>query len=74
MKIILDMNLSPSWIPYLGSHGHEVKHWSNIGDITAPDSEIMEWARNNGYIVFTHDLDFSTLYLLQMLWLRVLYN
>jgi len=61
MKIVLDMNLSPGWIFFLENNGHETKHWSNIGNITAPDSEIMEWARNNGYIVFTHDLDFSTL-------------
>ena len=61
MKIVLDMNLSPAWISFLGTHGHEVKHWSDIGNICAPDTEIMEWARENGYIVFTHDLDFSTL-------------
>jgi predicted nuclease of predicted toxin-antitoxin system len=45
----------------LETAGHEVKHWSEIGAITAPDSEIMEWARSNEYIVFTHDLDFSAL-------------
>ena len=61
MKIVLDMNLSPAWVPFLETKGHIVKHWSEIGAITAPDSEIMEWARSNGYIVFTHDLDFSAL-------------
>jgi predicted nuclease of predicted toxin-antitoxin system len=61
MKIVLDMNLSPAWIPFLKVGGHEVKHWSEIGVITATDIEIMEWARNNDYIVFTHDLDFSAL-------------
>lgn len=61
MKIVLDMNLSPAWIPFLKAGGHEVKHWSEIGVITATDIEIMEWARNNDYIVFTHDLDFSAL-------------
>jgi predicted nuclease of predicted toxin-antitoxin system len=61
MKIVLDMNLSPAWIPFLKAGGHEVKHWSEIGVITATDIEIMEWARNNDFIVFTHDLDFSAL-------------
>lgn len=61
MNILLDMNLSPAWVPFLESKGYLAKHWSEIGAITAPDSEIMEWARNNGYIVFTHDLDFSAL-------------
>ena len=27
----------------------------------APDVEIMEWARQNGQVVFTHDLDFGAL-------------
>ncbi|MGZ8245257.1 DUF5615 family PIN-like protein [Methylomagnum sp.] len=61
MKILLDMNLSPLWVPFLQAAGYTVKHWSEIGDITAPDTEIMEWARLNGYIVFTHDLDFGAL-------------
>lgn len=25
------------------------------------DQEIMRWARDNGYVVFTHDLDFGTM-------------
>ena len=61
MKILLDLNLSPSWIPFLEKEGHEVKHWSTIGPLTASDMEIMEWARTHNYIVFTHDLDLGTL-------------
>lgn len=61
MKIILDMNLSPAWIPFLRVEGYEVRHWSEIGDARASDMEIMEWARSNDYVVFTHDLDFSAL-------------
>ena len=55
------MNLTPTWVPFLEKEGYEAKHWSNIGPITAPDTAIMEWARRNGYIVFTHDLDYGTL-------------
>lgn len=29
--------------------------------ILATDRAIMEWARSNGYIVFTHDLDFGAI-------------
>jgi len=61
MKILLDMNLSPAWVSFLEHEGYEVKHWSSVGAITAPDTEIMEWARRNEYIVFTHDLDYGTL-------------
>ncbi len=61
MKIVLDMNLSPVWVPYLEDRGYEVMHWSEIGSVSAPDTEIMEWARNNDFVVFTHDLDFGAL-------------
>lgn len=55
------MNLSPAWVPLLETAGYEVRHWSEIGAITAPDTEIIEWARENKYVVFTHDLDFGAI-------------
>ena len=61
MKIIIDMNLSPKWVPVLASAGHECVHWSDIGPANAPDREIMAWARLDGYVVFTHDLDFGAI-------------
>lgn len=61
MKIIVDMNLSPEWVGFFGTHGIEAVHWSEIGDPRAPDYQIMGWAREHGYIVFTHDLDFATI-------------
>ncbi|MBW1683133.1 MAG: DUF5615 family PIN-like protein [Deltaproteobacteria bacterium] len=61
MNILLDVNLSPSWIPFLEKEEYETKHWSTIGPLTASDMEIMEWARTHNYVVFTHDLDFGTL-------------
>ncbi len=32
-----------------------------MGDIRAVDPLIMQYARDNGYIVFTHDLDFGAM-------------
>lgn len=32
-----------------------------MGDARATDKEMIDWARENGYIVFTHDLDFTTI-------------
>ena len=61
MKLLVDMNLSPAWVPLLLSSGFASVHWSTIGDPRAKDSEVMEWARQNQHIVFTHDLDFGTL-------------
>ena len=59
MKILIDMNLSPDWTKIFESQGWQALHWSKVGDPRAPDIFIMEWARNNGYVVFTHDLDFG---------------
>jgi predicted nuclease of predicted toxin-antitoxin system len=61
MKIVLDMNVSPEWLPVLQSHGHEAMHWREIGDAAADDSEIFEWASRNGAIVVTNDLGFEKL-------------
>ncbi|MGK2925923.1 MAG: DUF5615 family PIN-like protein [Lysobacterales bacterium] len=34
---------------------------STLGAANAPDTEIMAFAKANGYIVLTHDLDFSAI-------------
>ncbi|MBX7210305.1 MAG: DUF5615 family PIN-like protein [Verrucomicrobiaceae bacterium] len=61
MKIVVDMNLSPLWVDELRAAGHDAAHWSFLGDSSAPDTEIMEWARKHGAVVFTHDLDYGAL-------------
>jgi len=55
------MNLSPSWVDRLARHGFEAVHWSTIGASTAPDSEILSWAKEHGFVVITNDLDFSAI-------------
>jgi predicted nuclease of predicted toxin-antitoxin system len=61
MKILIDMNLSPEWTTVFAAQGWEAVHWSTIGDPRAADRLVMDWARANGYTVFTHDLDFGSL-------------
>jgi predicted nuclease of predicted toxin-antitoxin system len=61
MKILIDMNLSPDRVDVFRENGFEAEHWSKVGDPRADDSALMGWARANGYVVFTHDLDFGTL-------------
>ena len=61
IQILIDMNLSPDWVDVLSAHGWPSVHWSAVGDPRAKDSEIMDWARANDYVVFTHDLDFGTM-------------
>lgn len=61
MKLVVDMNLSPEWVSFLRKSDFEAIHWTALGSPSAPDSEIMRWARENGAVVFTHDLDFGIL-------------
>ena len=61
MKLVLDMNLTPDWVPVLLQAGHTAVHWSSIGSPRAKDREIMAWARERQQVVFTHDLDFGAI-------------
>lgn len=61
VNVLVDMNLSPDWVPVLQRHGWSAVHWSTVGDPRATDRTIMDWAAANGYIVFTHDLDFGAM-------------
>jgi predicted nuclease of predicted toxin-antitoxin system len=61
VKILVDMNPSPSWVQALENHGFTAIHWSSVGDDRAPDSDLMKWAHDNNYVVFTNDLDFGAI-------------
>lgn len=57
MKVLVDRNLSPSWVPVRERDGFPAVHWSAVGDGSAPDPVVLGWARDNNDIVFTNDLD-----------------
>jgi predicted nuclease of predicted toxin-antitoxin system len=61
MRLLIDMCLPPLLMDGLSAHGHDVVHWSIVGDPSASDPFIMEWARRNDRTVITHDLDFGDL-------------
>ncbi len=61
MKLLVDMNLSPSWVERLAGQGFEAVHWSTIGAATAPDVEILAWANEHEFVLITNDLDFSAI-------------
>jgi len=61
MKVVIDVNLSVRWLSTLREAGIEAFHWRDLGPSTAPDTEIMAWARQNKCIIFTQDLDFGAL-------------
>jgi len=54
IRLLVDRNLSPDWVAELERHGFNATPRSS-------DQNIMAWARNNEYTVFTHDLDFGTI-------------
>ncbi len=57
MKLLLDMNVSPDWCELFAAEGYGCVHRSSVGCPEAPDRELLTWAREGGYVVFTHDLD-----------------
>lgn len=61
MRLLLDMNLSPALGGMISQHGHDVLHWSEVGDHRATDLTILRWAREHGRVVVTHDLDFGAI-------------
>jgi predicted nuclease of predicted toxin-antitoxin system len=61
MRLLIDMNLSPRWVEWLGREGFDAVHWSTVGRPGAPDKEIVEFARSENRIVLTHDLDFGAI-------------
>jgi len=64
IRILVDMNLSPDWVPLLQQHGWSAVHWSTVGDPRATDQTIMTWALSHQHVVFTHDLDLGTMWAL----------
>lgn len=61
MKLLIDMNLSPKWVPFLQMSGITATHWSEIGNPSAPDAEIMRFAKVDGRVILKHDLDFGAI-------------
>ena len=64
MRLLVDVCLSTEWIPFLAERGVEAVHWSSVGPRSADDEVIFAHAAEHGYVIFTHDLDFGTLFAL----------
>ncbi len=41
MKILIDVNLPPTWASVIEEAGYTAVHWSTIGPQSAPDREIL---------------------------------
>jgi predicted nuclease of predicted toxin-antitoxin system len=61
VKFLVDENLSPLVATGLRDAGHDAAHVRDVGLRTAGDTAVLEFARENGYVVVSADTDFGTL-------------
>lgn len=59
MKFLLNENISPRLIAKLKSLNYEALHVNDCLLVGKPDVEIVEYAKINGLIIITHDLDYG---------------
>lgn len=61
LRLIADVHISPLTVAALKLQGYDIVRSTNSLPATAADVEILEFARVEGRIVLTQDLDFSML-------------
>jgi predicted nuclease of predicted toxin-antitoxin system len=61
VRRLVDANLPPHLARLLRERGHEASHVGEIGLGIAGDREILQHARERGWVVVTFDLDFAEL-------------
>ena len=61
LSYLADMNLSPQTVEALQAEGLDIIRVSDVMPGTAKDLEILHYARSQGRILITQDLDFSRL-------------
>ncbi|MFQ5687062.1 MAG: DUF5615 family PIN-like protein [Candidatus Scalindua sp.] len=61
MKFLADMGISPKTTDFLDKLGYNAIHLNDLGLNTLPDPDIMKKAKDEGYILLTHDLGFGEL-------------
>jgi len=59
MKVLLDQNLSPRLVSRIATLFSEVRHVRDVGLKDADDRAIWEYAKANGFTIFTRDDDFQ---------------
>jgi predicted nuclease of predicted toxin-antitoxin system len=57
-RILCDENVDPQTVRYLERDGHEATHVSDALSLSADDSEIATYARENDSVILTNDSDF----------------
>jgi len=76
MKLLLDENLSRRIVPFLQAAFPGSTQIALLGLETASDSEIWQYAKDNGYVIVSRDSDFQERSLVaghppQVIWLKI---
>lgn len=58
MRLLLDQNLSPRLVTALADIYPESAHVRDFGMAMSPDHEVLQFARENGFILVSKDSDF----------------
>jgi predicted nuclease of predicted toxin-antitoxin system len=61
LKFLVDMPLAPALAACLRKEGHDVVHAADLGLSSAPDTEILAYARRDGRTIVTANLDYPRL-------------
>ena len=61
MRILADMPISPRTVEFLKELGHEVTHAAELSMALSPDEDIVEFAKSQGLVILTEDLDFAAI-------------
>ena len=61
MRFLADMGISPSTVAFLRGLGYEALHLHEEGLDRLRNSAILTRAREEGWVILTHDLDFGEL-------------
>ncbi len=76
MKLLLDENLSRRIVPFLQAAFPGSTQIALLGLESASDSEIWQYAKDNGYVIVSRDSDFQERSLVaghppQVIWLKI---
>ena len=61
MRFLLDNNLAPALVALLSAAGHDSEHVREHAMQSAPDEEVLEWAKRNRRVLISADTDFGML-------------
>lgn len=75
MKLLLDENLSRRLVPFLQHDYPGSSQVTLVGMESASDTQVWEFARNQGFVIVTRDADFEELSLVwgqppKVIWLK----